>query len=241
MEYGDTGVKEILLAKYGWKCYYCDYIFPVNMAGWHEMSVDHIDSQSKSDKSDKHELQNLVIACKDCNSSKGSKSLGEEELVRFKEKRKAIRKRDEEWVGNRYTFINEAIVNLENYTMIEFIFSDPDGFRTNLMEAMKQDNFFNQPQVYGDKKKFIKFTNSGNEWFFDSVEFSLQPFFIFKKIDQKNEPVNIAVRLALENSGYGEATTWRTKLLKPFLDIQEGIKIIKAEIEQINEVWECNT
>lgn len=199
------------------------------------MTIDHIKPQSKTVDPQKHNLENLVIACKSCNSAKGDKVFTEVELNQFKERRQTIRKRDEEWVANRYLFINEAIS--KGLKIEEVIFNKPE-FIAEIMKEMKNDSFFQQPKEYDKSQEYIEFLNSGNLWYFNVDKFSLQPFFIYD-LERKGNTINTAVDLALESLGYFKGNIdFRTKLLKPFFDIQEGIKIIKTEVLLVNKIWD---
>lgn len=138
-------------------CFYCDHQFSQNMEGYNFMSVDHKIPQKIINDIDPalyNSIDNLVLCCKPCNSSKGSKPFFEyrngkifentKKLEEFKEMRKedykfsdlyahktlfCALKAEEDWVNDPEKYRNEIINELEKNPDISKINTNiKDGF-----------------------------------------------------------------------------------------------------------------
>lgn len=237
MQYGDRLIKELLLIRDGWKCFYCGFPFSINMDGWNNISIDHVEPQYKANDDSIHNIENLVIACKNCNSAKSGKEFSENELENFKKKRAVMRKRDENFVIERFEFIQEA-TGIDNVNKLIGKWASLEYFN-NFINALKTELDLGENEISRktyNKIEYIDFFVNGKNWTYTPCSFELQAFFIHSW-DNEGNTLDKSINDILETMGYIQGSDWRTKYLKPFITIEEGLRIIKREINAVHKVW----
>jgi hypothetical protein len=232
MSYGDIGSREMLLARDGWKCFYCGQEFSVSMDGYNNMTVDHKISRAKDGKD---ELSNLIIACRNCNSAKNDSEIhnDNESLKQFCIRRKKLRLRDEEWVKQQYEFAVCSFGNSKPQAILEEdeIIEDLLSFLEPHFQKVKLVKPNNNPS-------YIDFFDGDNEWTFELRRFLLQPFFIHKADFDGKTIIPEAVEIKLEELFYFKGgTEYRSKYIKPFSNSWKGLNILMNEIELVKEIW----
>jgi hypothetical protein len=232
VSYGSQGCREAILIRDGWQCYYCRKPFSINMDGWNNMTIDHKNPQSKSEDQSVHELDNLVISCRNCNSAKNDMQFTNADINSFKELRCAIRKRDEHWVQDRYSYIIEMITKpSENEKVRPW---DTEYIEEIAMAFKMKLQYFDNVTVRKVSRPYIDFFNNGKEWTFEPDSFALQPFFIYKLESKIKDNI---IGSILDKCGYIGGSDYRSKYLKPFRTISEGIEAIVNEIRWVNDFW----
>lgn len=238
LRYGDSFIKELLLIRDGWNCFYCGRPFSINMDGWNNMTIDHVNPQVKAVDENVHNIDNLRIACKNCNSAKSDKLIEENNIAAFRKQRTVIRNRDDRFVAERFEFIRETFIN-NAYDKLVKTWSDPEyinDFKHAIAEAFGLDISDISINTYqGDK--YLYFCVNGKGWTYTPCFFGLQAHFIFAW-ENSGMGIDSTIDDILETMGYISGPDWRTKYLKPFFTIEEGICIIKKEITAVNKVWE---
>lgn len=223
--YGTAGCKEYLLIRDGWKCHYCGHHFSISMDGWNNMSIDHKIPQSSEEEIDINHPDNLVIACTNCNSAKSNKIIDDS----FKVTRAAASKRDDQWVKERYDFVNESFLSKKAGYPTEFPWSS-DYINKLSASLAKKPDYFTNIKIKDNDWPYIDFFNNGNEWTFTPGNFALQPFFIWKQENLIKEHI---ISDILDMKGY-LAADYRSKYMKPFVTIETGIEQMIFEIDWIN-------
>ena len=198
------------------------------------MTVDHKKPQAIAKDDSVHKFDNLVIACRNCNSAKSDKQLEGLGIDEFRDMRNFARKRDEQWVQDRFNFIMDMsdqgtdIPHRENPWKEDYINKLAIGFNT-------KPDYFERVEVKKVNIPYIDFFNKGNEWTFTPSSFSLQPFFIYKHESTIKDNIFGSI---LDMRGYLGGSDYRSKYLKPFRTLDEGIATIINEIIWINDFWE---
>ena len=96
--------KSDIFAKTNGRCYYCGLVLEFAIS----FCVDHIVPQIKGGESD---IENVVPACRNCNSAKGTKTL---EQFRFHRRMQGFQKQSGVWfTAEQVQFLNGLGINLE--------------------------------------------------------------------------------------------------------------------------------
>jgi hypothetical protein len=239
LRYGSSFIKELLLIKDGWNCFYCGRPFSLNMDGWNNMTIDHVNPQAKAVDENVHNINNLRIACKNCNSAKSDKLIEGDNLEAFRKQRTVIRNRDDRFVTERFEFIQEAVKN-NSYNKLVKTWSNPDeyinDFKHAIIDAFSLDTNEISIDTY-QGNKYLYFYVDGKGWTYTPCFFGLQAHFIFAW-ENSGKGIDSTIDNILKTMGYISEPDWRTKYLKPFFTIEGGICIIKKEITAVNRVWE---
>jgi hypothetical protein len=243
LQYGDNLVKELLLIRDGWKCFYCGHLFSVNMDGWNNMTIDHVEPQSLAKDDNVHNISNLRISCRNCNSSKSDKEYTGKDIDFFRKRRAVARQRDEKYINDRFQFIIETTDGREQKEIFEEVLKNWSNNLCieNLMVDFKKALNLNdmdikvKPHKNGD---YLDFKAYGRDWTYTPANFVLQPHFIHV-YDVSGKVLSDLINEVLEAMGYLKGADYRGKYLKPFFSIQEGIEIIKNEILLVHRIWDA--
>lgn len=136
--YWDPTVKVRLILRDGFACYYCGEPFDMSLHGWDGASVDHVVPQAVEEK---HEFENLRLACTSCNSAKGKKQLEGEDLERFREERRVLRRDDERWVRMTIPFLDRLRAQGRDWP-------EPGKLADDLIGALQTMGFFSRAERY---------------------------------------------------------------------------------------------
>ena len=230
ISYGDIGSREAILARDGWKCFYCEQPFSVNMDGYNNMTVDHKVAKAKNGI---HHIENLVISCRNCNSAKSDLSIDfdSDQLDEFRKRRRLLRQRDEEFVKLTHEYVKTA-----NENNLDVAILNEEKITEELVERLK--TAYQKVTVSNSNPKYIDFFDNDKEWTFILKQFALQPFFIHKADYDNKTVIDDSINTELEKLFYIKGSTeLRTKYIKPFFNAMDGFEIIKREINVVNEIW----
>jgi len=219
LNYGENGSLEYLIHRSGHKpkCFYCNREFSNNMDGYQNMSVDHIESQHDGGSD---LIENLVLSCKSCNSSKGKQSFSikepDEDLKSFQKYRSRMKIADDYWVKN-YLFEYSKLTKMPDSTVII----------KKLYTLMNENqNKFKNVEFY-NKKQWLQWENHTIQYYFRPKDFTFQP--ILEKKDMDDSKLD-----ALYAAGFFPEHQWGIfKHIKPFCYPETGLGIICSEMDII--------
>jgi hypothetical protein len=197
-------------------CHYCLRVFSANMDGFANMAIDHLVPQSKGGG---HDLSNLVISCKFCNSAKGNKDLAGDNI--FTRERQVIRDLDDEWVKS----------HLFRYAILDQI---PNTKRLveEMINALSKQVWCKEVRSYSrDPDKWIEWKGSHDlMWYLNLEGFYLQPNWLMNNQDSI-DPIE------LYKIGFRKNFLFYA-ILSPFCNSVEGVEFVKSKVDDYYRWYE---